>query len=222
MGYQQDRMQDSYWETDLSLGEGVCYRYRNKPRPLRLLLHIARLEPYCYWQEIVPITQPEGERIWVHASPYIILPQLPLGLAAKLSWSFKLGFWGSLIRWLTKADWPGMNYRNIGKCQAWYYPQDRLLMLWDCYLYAGKDPRTDHTLCALWHGFERFLLKSFPATERMATRAWESSYDRKDWQAFLTQQGYQPFNPQAFVKKVAPDSLADYHPTRESRLNRWE
>jgi hypothetical protein len=95
-------------------------------------------------------------------------------------------------------------------------------MLWDCYVYAGEDPRTDHTLCALWNWFEQFLLKRFPATERIATPAWSFSYDRKDWQAFLTQQGYHPFNPQAFVKQVAPNAFPEYHPTRESRLNRWE
>jgi hypothetical protein len=212
---------DPYWQSDLSLGEGVCYR--NEQRPLRMRMHIGT-EPYYGRQEIVPISQIEGERTCVHAVPYIILPQirLPFGLSRKLSWSFKLGLGGMLIRWVSKAEWEGINWWELGNCHAWYYPQDRLLMLWDCSLYDGKAPRTDHTLSAIWNWFEQFLLKRFPTTERIVTPSWESSYETEDWQAFLTQQGYHRFNDQAFVKEVAPHALADYHPARESYLTRGD
>jgi hypothetical protein len=66
----------------------------------------------------------------------------------------------------------------------------------------ATDPRTDQNLRTIWNGFEQFLLAQFPETAWIATPSWEDIYALKDWQAFLTTQGYRPFNTQAFLKQV--------------------
>jgi hypothetical protein len=159
-----------------------------------MLLHVGT-ERYAGRQEIVPIRQLEGERSFVHARPYALLPT---GLSRRLP------VLGTLLRRVSKTNWERLKYEELGDCHAWYYHQDRLLILWDCLLAERtKDPRADHILCAVWKGFEQFLLASFPHTAWIATPSWEPVYETQDWQAFLTMQGYQPFNNQAFLKEVA-------------------
>jgi len=37
------------------------------------------------------------------------------------------------------STWEGMGHREVGQAQAWYYPGDRVLMIWECFL---LDPYT--------------------------------------------------------------------------------
>jgi len=177
---------DAYWQLDLPLGkEG----FATIPHTLRMRLTIGR-ERYAGRQEIVPITQPEGERSLVHARPYTLLPR-------------RLGWLGTLLRRVTRANGERLYLKELGDCHAWYYHQDSLLILWDCVVAAAApDPRADHTLSAVWQGFEQFLCAHFPDTRWIATPSWEPVYATQEWQAFLTKQGYQPFNTQAFLKEV--------------------
>jgi hypothetical protein len=51
------------------------------------------------------------------------------------------------------SDVTKLQEREIGNAQAWYYPAEKALVLWECYLfepYAQKDPCNDpllDTLC---------------------------------------------------------------------------
>jgi hypothetical protein len=174
---------DPYWQHDLSLGNGV---FPTVPRGIRMLLHVAT-EHSLGMQEIVPLPHRAGMRTVVHARPYI---------RRSRSWL------GNLIRRVLASPVPDIPYQTLGDCQAWYYHTDRVLILWDCYLSEPTDPRTDHNLSTIWHGFEHFLLALFPDTIWIATPSWEPVYETKEWQAFLTKQGYQLFNTQAFLKEV--------------------
>jgi hypothetical protein len=181
---------DPYWQMDRSLGQGS---FSPIPYPLRMRLHVGTAR-YFGRQEIVPITQPEGDLTSVHARPYTFLPS---GLSRRLGWL------GTLLRRVTKPNWERLHFEELGDCHAWYYHQDSLLILWDCVVAAAApDPRADHTLSAVWQGFEQFLCAYFPDTRWIATPSWEPVYETKEWQAFLTKQGYQPFNTQAFLKEV--------------------
>jgi hypothetical protein len=181
---------EPYWQHDLSLGEGV---FSPLPHALRMRLAVET-ERYYGRQEIVPLPHPIGMRTVVHARPYTLLPR---GLSRRLSWL------GTLLRRVTRPNWERLDSRDLGDCHAWYYHQDRLLILWDCLVYErATDPRADHILGALWQGFEQVLLASFPDTGWIATPSWEPVYTTQDWQAFLQRQGYQPFNTQAFLKAV--------------------
>jgi hypothetical protein len=96
-----------------------------------------------------------------------------------------------------------MRHVAIGQAQAWFYPGDRLLVLWECYLrdpWRQADPLRDPALAALWRGFEDRLLTRFPAANRIATPAWEDPYPGPAWQAFLAQQGYAPATAAVFWK----------------------
>ena len=98
------------------------------------------------------------------------------------------------------STWEGIRHREIGTAQAWWYPADRVLMLWECYLnddVRQEDPLTEQVLVMVWTGFEGAL------RDRFATPSWEDLYERPAWQQFLAGQGFEPFTPGCFVKELA-------------------
>ena len=102
-----------------------------------------------------------------------------------------------------------MRHEEIGQAQAWYYPSDQLLVLWECFpeqrYRTSDDPRQDSVLSTLWHGFEAWLTDRFPAARRLVT-TWEDLYDRPVWQSFLAERGYSPIAPAAFGKDLTQPS----------------
>ena len=109
----------------------------------------------------------------------------------------------------TGSEWMGLRHEEIGQAQAWYYPSDQLVMLWECFpeerYRTSDDPRRDATLTTLWSGFETWLADRFPAARRLVT-IWEDLYDRPVWQAFLEERDYVPIAPAAFAKDRTPTS----------------
>jgi hypothetical protein len=74
------------------------------------------------------------------------------------------------------SEWTGRRHREIGQAQAWDYPRDRLLMVWECDLFDADwqaNPLHDPALAMLWQGVEAELRRRFPATERIVTPGWE-------------------------------------------------
>jgi hypothetical protein len=93
---------------------------------------------------------------------------------------------------------------EVGQAQAWYYPQDHSLVLWECFL---ETPFRNPVLLAdqlhklVWQGFEQHLRKEVPEVQRIYT-TFEPIYDRPVWAKFLKTQGYKKIDKVAFVKKI--------------------
>jgi hypothetical protein len=149
--------------------------------------------------ELVPLSHPTGSRTYVHARPYVLEPEVTLTVDL-----FPIARETGAVGKVVDSSWEGMRHVEIGQAQAWYYPGDRLLVLWECFLFdrwRAADPVQDSALNALWQSLEDELRSRFPAAERLATPSWEDIYERSAWEAFLTRRGYAPATPGAFVKK---------------------
>lgn len=186
---------DPYWTEDVEIGEGVFWRevYR-----IRMRVH-REIERYHRPQEIVPDLQASGERIYVQATPYVLVPDITIevGLSPHPSPTGAVGE-------VTSSDWRGMRQVEVGRAQAWYYPADRTLILWECCPFerdhAGADPAQNAAWAALWKGFEQFLVAHLSDVGRIITPAWDPEYERVVWQAFLRALGYDRLSEAAFVK----------------------
>ena len=190
-----DPHEPPYWQSYVAIGEAPIQGERT---PLRMRLHTVE-EGYRERQELVPLKHPKGRRLYLHGRPYILLPDIRLTVALAEQPSVE----GAIGTVLSSTEGEGRP-QEIGNAQAWFYPKDKLLVLWECYLYdwcRQEDPRQDEALSVLWEGFERVLAERLPAANRIVTPAWEDIYERSLWQAFLTAKGYQPFNEQAMVKE---------------------
>lgn len=72
----------------------------------------------------------------------------------------------------------------IAGLQAWYYRNDKILMLWEVDLfqqYGTDDPPTDFLLSTLWQCFEEGLLKIFSDCTQIVTPGGEPQYDNALW-----------------------------------------
>jgi hypothetical protein len=194
------REPDPYWTDDALLGEVPL---PDGPALVRLRAHHA-VEPYHGRNvaELVPLAHPVGERGYVHARPYVLEPEITLTVGL-----FPAPRGSGAVGEVVDAAWEGMRHVEIGQAQGWHYPADRVLVLWECYLFdrwRSADPLHDPALAAVWRGFEDHLLDRFPGAARIATPSWEDIYERPAWQAFLSQHDYAPATPGAFVKHLPP------------------
>jgi hypothetical protein len=200
----RDEELDSYWQSDEALCEGYAF---GEQATIRLKAHISQ-EHYhrSEGSEIVPIQTGSGTRIYVHAKPYILEPdyRISVGLYQQPTQEGAVGE-------VTGADWVGMRAREVGQAQAWLYPDERTLVLWECFLedwYRKEDPRTDENLKTIWLGFEGFLLRNLPQqVDRIATPSWEPLYDLtgQAWPEFLEGMGYVRIGERAYGKDVVSD-----------------
>lgn len=165
---------------------------------IRLKLHQSE-ERFTRHEELFPLTQHTGTRSYFHAKPYILVPDIRLTVGL-----FPQPRPDGAIGEVVSSRTEGSRQVEIGQAQAWYYPTDRVLMLWECYpfdAYRHHDPVQDTVLASLWSGFERTLLSRLPDAQWLVT-TWEDEYERSAWQFFLSRQGYQPFTPATFAKQI--------------------
>ena len=190
--------QDPYWQHDFavelsSLGDepGLGVRFK---------AHESQ-EPFHHGQlgEIVPLRARRGTRIYFHGKPYEPEPDYRISLLLHPA-PLPTGEIGTV----QESTWKGLRHREIGQAQAWYYPQDATLVLWECFLEErsrGRDPTNDTLHIAVWQTWEQWLLSRCAGAKQLVT-TWEDIYDRPAWQAFLEAQGYRPVAPAAFGKEV--------------------
>ena len=171
---------DPYWQEDILVGEGQIQRGL---RAIRMRIHTSP-ERYNWKESIYSLTHPRGERDYVMAKPYILIPNITLTIATYPQPSTE-GAIGEVL----DSKWEGMKHQDIGNCQAWFYREDRVLILWECDIYEcvrqDKDPSENEVLKTIWTGFEKWLLERFKAIERLVTPSWEPVYTNEAWQRFL-------------------------------------
>jgi hypothetical protein len=187
---------DSYWTHNVILGEGDVERHKSL---IKLHLHQSE-EPFPISSYRRGERPPRGaKRIYFHAKPYILIPNITLtiGLTRPKADSDEIGR-------VVGSDVTKLQEREIGNAQAWYYPEDKALIFWECYLfepYRQEDPRKDALLAIIWQGFEKTLLKELPDTAKIYT-TYEPIYDRPVFKTFLRKMQYRPIEKVAFVKEV--------------------
>jgi hypothetical protein len=187
---------DPYWTHNPVIGEGDVQGQNSLIR-----LHLHRSEERAYHGEsLFPIAVKRGDtKIYFHAKPYILIPRITLtvGLTRPKADSDEIGR-------VIGSDVTKLQEREIGNAQAWYYPSEKALVLWECYpyeQYAKQDPRIDPLLATLWQGFETALLKELPETARIYT-TYEPIYDRSVFTTFLASMQHRKVDKAAFVKEV--------------------
>jgi hypothetical protein len=193
---------DTYWNSNKVIGEGDI---EGKPSLIRLRIHRST-EKYFDGDSLIELSYRTGERIYFHAKPYILIPDMTLTFAA-----YPRPAQDGAIGEVISTDVKKLKPLEIGNAQAWYYPAEKALVLWECYFFAHfrkqTDPRKDVTLQTLWTGFERILLDQLHPVERIYT-TYEPIYERPVFTKFLRQLGYRKHGKVAFVKEVTNGEAA--------------
>jgi hypothetical protein len=97
----------------------------------------------------------------------------------------------------------GYDEVELGRAQGWYYPADRLWILWECYLtcqWRTHPLDADENLLALWQHVEGYLRDVCPDATRIVTPFRDPIAPDAEYQALLTVLGYTEVDARAFGK----------------------
>lgn len=198
----RSREQDPYWSEDIGLFEGTFRYTRGEPRIVRARVHRSEEDytRYDHEQEIVPVTMPHGRRTYLHLQPYLAFPdiRLTVGLSAAPRP-------GGAIGAVTGVEEVGTRQQPIGNGQAWYYPADRLLVLWECFFnvpFRDAPPMADGNMRRLWLGVEDYLTTRFPAATQITTPFRDPLFPDAEYQTFLRSLDYKPVAKAAWGKHI--------------------
>jgi hypothetical protein len=197
-------MDDPFWTHDTKLFEGTFHYYRDKKREVRGKLHISE-EKYDFNEfghslEIYALKSAKGARTYILMQPHIREPNVSMTVALNPKHYADME---QVVGKTTGTRVEGFRDVQIGNAQAWYYPEDKVLVLWDCYLYefARDLPlRKDTNMLQLWTGFEECLINRYPETVKILTPWADLIWQVKEYQSFLRKQGHKRENPGIFAK----------------------
>ncbi len=157
-------------------------------------------EEYRFREELLfPLLSRSGQRIYFGAKPYILIPNITLTFVSTPPQADS-----NTIGRVVDSDVTQLQELELGNAQAWYYPTEKAVVLWECYLhqpYRQQDLLSDSLVATVWQGFEKILRRQFPDTERIYS-TYEDIYQRPVWEQFLTTQGYRKVENVTFVKEV--------------------
>ena len=197
-------MEDAFWTQDTLLFEGTFHYYRDKKQPVRGKIHISE-EQYDFHSfghslERKYLKNRKGTRTYHLLHPYVLQPNIVMSLTFQPKHYADAG---TILGKTMDSRVAGLRHEDIGNAQAWYYPQDKVLVLWECFLseFARDVPLLrDTNMANLWTGFERWLLNRYPNTERIVTPHADPIWNVKEYQAFLRARGYKKGHDGTFTK----------------------
>ncbi len=187
---------DTYWTHNTILGEGNIH---GEQTLIRLKVHRSDERYYDKRDELFQLSSRSGDRIYFHAKPYILIPDMTItfGLSQTPRDDGALGK-------VLNTDVTKLKPLDISMAQAWYYPAEKALVLWECFLeepYRQPDILHDQLQTTVWTNFERVLLEQLPETRRIYT-TYEPIYEVPVYEQFLAAQGFTQCGRVAFVKEV--------------------
>lgn len=188
---------DPYWQHDVAIEMPPSYDLTGG-FGFRFKIHESTERYGRSHEGLVQLTGP-GTRSYFHGKPYQLIADhhLTVDLFAVPRPTGEIGT-------VEEARWEGFRHQDLGNAQGWYYPENRTLVLWECFLeerYRGGPPYEDTLHLVIWQAWERYLVEHAPGVERIVT-TWEDLYDRETWQLFLEGQGYRQVAPASFAKSV--------------------
>jgi hypothetical protein len=197
---------DDYWTHDMPLFVAHLPYYRNDPRMVQGRIHTAKEQYFGAASEIVPLKTRTGTCIYVNMHPYVLEPELfmTVGMYPKPK---HYADQDDAIGEVLSTHVKGMRQHQVGNSQAWYYPSDKVIVIWECFLDSQvrniKSLTEDVYMPKLWQAFEHWLSQQFPEATSMVTPFNDPIAESiEEYQAFLRSLGYTPIAQAAFGKKI--------------------
>jgi hypothetical protein len=199
-----DTVEDDFWTERLPFFTAQFSSYYTKPQKVHGRFHTSEENYSLSAHEIIPISEKHGKRSYVFMQPYVYEPYF--NFTVKLYDKPKhYHDQESPIGQVIRSQQNGFQEVSIGSAQAWYYPADKTIVLWECFFHSRfyKHPfATDTNMQNLWQSFERYLVQKFPKAETLATPFNDPIAESiKEYQAFLKILGYSPIAEAAYGNK---------------------
>jgi hypothetical protein len=199
-------VEDDYWTEHQQLLTAQFPTYYRKPQKVWGKFHASDERYFDGSREIIPLTHRSGQRTYVMMHPYVNEPIL----------TFTVGLYNkpkhyadqdtSIGKTIGQPKQEGFREVRVGNAQAWYYHEDKTIVLWECFFDDSfrKHPLSeDPNMQNLWKGFEHWLIKKFPHAKTIATPFNDPiAQSIEEYQSFLKTIGYSPLAEAAFGKQL--------------------
>jgi hypothetical protein len=122
-----DPTPDPYWRHDVAVEMPPLYDLTGG-FGFRLKVHEATERYGRSHEDLIRLDGP-GTRNYFHGKPYQLIADhhLTVDLVAIPRPTGEIGT-------VESSDWEGFNHQELGNAQGWYYPANRTLVLWECFL----------------------------------------------------------------------------------------
>jgi hypothetical protein len=200
---ERDNHEDDFWTEHIPLFTAQFPTYSREPQQVYARFHTSDEQYFGAASEIVPLKHKKGTSTYIMMHPYVREPNLTLtiGLYNNLK---QYADQESPIGEVLGSQHEGFREAQAGNAQAWYYHQDKTIVLWECFFDERflKHPLTDDAnMQHLWKGFEHWLVEKFPHAKTIATPFNDPIAESiEEYQAFLKTLGYSPLAQGAFGK----------------------
>jgi hypothetical protein len=202
---QIDTIEDDFWTERLPFFTAQFPTYYRKPQKVHGRFHTSDERYFDGSREIIALSQRRGDRTYVMMHPYVHEPKLTftIGLYSKPK---KYADQESPIGEVIGSKNDGYREVQTGNAQAWYYPADKTIVLWECFFedrFRKQPLPEDANMQLLWQSFERYLVQKFPQALTLVTPFNDPIAESiEEYQAFLKTLGYSPLAEAAYGKKV--------------------
>jgi hypothetical protein len=203
---QIDTVEDDFLTEHIELFTAQFPSYYTKPQKVRGRFHTSEEKYSASTHEIIPISEKQGNRTYVMMQPYVLEPKLTLTVGLYTKPKHFADQESPIGEVIGTPHMQGFREVQVGNAQAWYYPADKTIVLWECFFDARfrRHPLPEDTnMQKLWQSFEHYLLTKFPKASTLATPFHDPIAESIDeYQAFLKALGYSPIAEAAFGKRV--------------------
>jgi hypothetical protein len=201
---------DEFWTHRQELFTGTFRYYRNRPKQVYGRFHVSKERYSERRDEIIPLSQAAGTRTYVMFHPYVLVPNMTLtiGLYPKPK---EYADMEPSIGEVLSSESKEWREEQIGSGQAWYYQEDRILVVWECFLWEGfrSEPLSrDEHMRALWTSVEEWLVRQFPQTRQIVTPWSDPAFATPAYQVFLRGLGYRKVKGHPVFGKPGPSRRA--------------
>jgi hypothetical protein len=203
---QRGAVEDDYWTERRQLLTAQFPAYYRKPQKVWGRFHTKEEDYFGAASEIVPLKHKKGICTYIMMQPYVLEPILTFSVGL-YSNPKKYHDQESPIGEVLGSNHQGFREAQVGNAQAWYYPADQTIVLWECFFEDSfrRHPLADDTnMQKLWKGFEHWLVKQFPKAATIATPSNDPIAESiEEYQAFLQSNGYSTLSEAAFGKSLS-------------------
>ncbi|VVB91002.1 Uncharacterised protein [uncultured archaeon] len=199
-------VEDDFWTIRLPFFTAQFPTYYTKPQKVWGRFHTSEETYFGAASEIIPLKQKKGKSTYIMMQPYVLEPQLTITVGLYNKPKHYADQDSAIGETISQPKHQGFREVQIGNAQAWYYHEDKTIVLWECFFDSGfhKHPlKDDKNMQNLWRSFEHWLQKQFPKAQTLATPFADPIAESiEEYQAFLKSLGYSPITKAAFGKKL--------------------
>ena len=130
-----DTVEDDFWTERLPFFTAQFPTYYTKPQQIHGRFHTSDEEYSPSRHEIIPLSERRGQRTYVLMQPYVLQPKLTFTVGVYNRPKQYADQESPIGKVIGAPQAQGFREVEVGNAQAWYYPAEKTIVLWECFFY---------------------------------------------------------------------------------------